>query len=38
VVVDDDPYGYPRDTSLILVDPATGFSEDDARKLVEMGG
>jgi hypothetical protein len=38
VVVDDDPYGYPRDTPLILVDPATGFSEDDARKLVEIGG
>jgi hypothetical protein len=38
VVVDDDPYGYPRDTPLILVDPATGFSEEDARKLMEMGG
>jgi hypothetical protein len=31
VVVDDDPYGYPRDTPLILVDPARGFGPEDAR-------
>jgi hypothetical protein len=38
VVVDDDPYGYPRDTPLILVDPARGFSPEDARKLREWSG
>jgi hypothetical protein len=37
VVVDDDPYGYPRDMPLILVDPARGFGPEDAEKLVEMG-
>jgi HAD domain in Swiss Army Knife RNA repair proteins len=38
VVIDDDPYGYPRNTPLILVDPAKGFGPEDARKLVDMGG
>lgn len=38
VVVDDDPYGYPRNTPLILVDPAQGFSPEDAQRLVDMGG
>jgi hypothetical protein len=38
VVVDDDPYGYPRDTPLILVDPSKGFGPEETRKLVEMGG
>ena len=37
VVIDDDPYGYPRNTPLILVDPARGFSPEDGRKLVEIG-
>jgi HAD domain in Swiss Army Knife RNA repair proteins len=38
VVVDDDPYGYPGNTPLILVDPAKGFGPEDAQKLVDMGG
>jgi hypothetical protein len=37
VVVDDDPYGYPSDTPLVLVDPTRGFGPEDARRLVEMG-
>jgi hypothetical protein len=37
VVVDDDPYGYPGDMPLILVDPARGFGPEDAHKLIEIG-
>ena len=33
VVVDDDPYGYPPDTPLVLVDPKRGFGPDDAQRL-----
>jgi hypothetical protein len=33
VVVDDDPYGYPRNTPLVLVDPARGFGPEDAQRL-----
>jgi hypothetical protein len=36
VVVDDDPYGYPRDTPLILVDSAIGFTPEDAQRLIDM--
>ena len=36
VAVDDDPVSYPSGIPLILVDPATGFTEKDADRLVEM--
>lgn len=38
VVIDDDPYSYPRNTPLILVDPARGFGPEDTQRLVEIGG
>jgi hypothetical protein len=38
VIVDDDPYGYPRESPLVLVDPSRGFSPEDAQKLVDLGG
>jgi HAD domain in Swiss Army Knife RNA repair proteins len=38
IVVDDDPQCHPPDARLLLVDPAKGFSPEDAQRLVEMGG
>lgn len=38
LVVDDDPYGYPSDIPLILVDPAKGFDAEQAERLVTMAG
>jgi hypothetical protein len=36
VVVDDDPQSFPRGAPLLLVDPATGFGADAAKRLLEM--
>ena len=37
IVVDDDPQCHPPDARLLLVDPAKGFSPEDAQRLAEMG-
>ena len=38
VVVDDDPKSFPSGVPLLLVDPATGFGADAAKRLLEMAG
>jgi hypothetical protein len=38
IVVDDDPQCHPPDARFLLVDPAKGFSPEEAQRLVEMGG
>lgn len=36
LAVDDDPYSYPTDAPLVLVDPLKGFGTEDAEKLVRL--